>query len=1092
VLLIPPSFLRSEQALNSLEGLILHSKQFGYCKVVRQRGRQAEVRFCGTGRDAIYTLDALLRGKDFQWQALPTGMRCKVKSRGECIIIKAPLGPDERSQIHEYTVEFENESRESARLTERELWPIAASLTETAQTRLASLRMDPWPHFRARDGLLSALARLYRDTSGIHALAASRIDLLAHQASVIRTVLGDARLRYILADEVGLGKTVEAGVVLHQLLTQQPKSRVLVLTPGALTRQWLSEMRLSFGDREFKLADLHPTHSVDWSSWSRVICSLKLAAGDHRQQVLAQTWSLVIVDEAHNLLWNPIQYSFVQALSDKVDGILLLSAVPARERAGELLRLLQLIDSKTYANGSAVAQRFEELYQAQTDIGRRLRILQSRQVSTSSSATDVQQAAQRLAKTPVLAGDAEIQWILAALMSKREREEVLQGSARLMNVVATKYRVSRRILKNRRSQLLDQDLLASVERKRQIAWYTPGRLELGAHDAMAILFNRLQDAGAPADALQIVFRKAVAAMCDPVALMDIASALREGEECAGPALPDFDSAALLDYDEHTRILASASAALAPFVDRALVDDFHTYASTWLEHESVPKRIEALIDAINDLVEQDVQKLIVFAGTMGSAELVVEELQRVYGSDSVVQFRFDLNDDFKEDQVIRFRRDDTCRILVSDESGGEGRNFQFAAAVVHFDLPWSVAAVEQRIGRLDRIGRREPVLSVVIAAQSTLEAAWVECLDRGFDVFKRSISGLEFMLRETEHKVVDHVIRDGPGGIDAKIDEVHDISQMERASDDADALTDLVSFDRGQRLSASEAHAAEARIEEAFPRYMRSIGVGQVARQIADNRDPNLKIWRLKPEDVTQVELPGIHRNASGQIGDRYGTFQRKVARDRPDLDFFTAGHALFDSVCSVAMAHITGRTFAIKFDSADLPTGQYLLTTWSVKAVASGTPQTFLGRAQKHLSGRRIRLLLSIHDAEVLDQESVRRLETRLLLEEATVSDLRDQLTTVLEGSLEGWPELADRLMVSARDSALRVNRDVFSEEDQDFQHVLDREIERLRQDGREDSTQLVEALAASREAINSPQVELDSAGIILVTSASHVTPALS
>lgn len=1078
--------------MNSLEGLIFHSKQFGYCKVVTHGGRQAQVRFCGTGRDVTYTLDALLRGKDFKWQPLPVGMRCKVKSRGECIITKAPLGPDEHTQVHEYTVEFDSESKESARLSERDLWPIATSLTETAQTRLASLRMDPWPHFRARDSLLSALARLYRDTSGIHALAASRIDLLAHQASVIRTVLDDTRLRYILADEVGLGKTVEAGVVLHQLLTQQPKSRVLVLTPGALTRQWLSEMRLSFGDSEFKLADLHPTHSLDWSRWSRVICSLKLAAGDQRRQVLSQTWSLVIVDEAHHLLWNPTQYSFVQALSDKVDGILLLSAVPARERAGELLRLLQLIDSKTYANGSAVSRRFDELYQAQPDIGRRMRILQSRQISTSSTATDLQQAAQRLAKTPVLATDSEIQSILAALMSKDEREEVIQGSVRLMNVVATKYRVSRRILKNRRSRLLDQDLLASVERKRKIAWYTPGPLELGVHDAMTLLFNRLQDAGAPADALQILFRKAAAAMCDPTALMDIATALRDWADRPEPTPLDFDSAALLDYDEHSRILASASVALAPFIDRTLVDDFHTYASTWLEHETVRKRIEVLIDAINDLEQQGIQKLIVFAGTMGSAELVVEELQRVYGSASIAQFRFDLTDDIKEEQVIRFRRDDTCRVLVSDESGGEGRNFQFASAAVHFDLPWSVAAVEQRIGRLDRIGRREPVLSVVIAAQSTIEAAWVDCLDRGFEVFRRSISGLEFMLRETEHQVVDHVIRDGAGGIDAKIAEVLKTSQKERASDDADALTDLASFDRDRRLSASEAHAAEARIEEAFPRYMRSIGVGQVARQIADNRDPNLKIWRLKPEDVTQVELPGIHRDASGQLGDRYGTFQRKVARSRPDLDFFTSGHALFDSVCSVARSHLTGRTFAIQCESADLPTGQYLLTTWTVLAVGSGSPLTSLGRAQRHLGGRRIRLLINISTEEVLDQESVRRMETRLFVDEATVSDRRDQITTVLEGFVEGWPELVGRLMLLSRDHALRVNKDVFSEEDQDFQHDLDREIERLRQDGREDSTQLVEALATSREAINSPQVELDSVGIIHVTSASLVASAIS
>jgi ATP-dependent helicase HepA len=1078
--------------LISLEGLILHSKQFGYCKVVSQVGRQADVRFCGTDRDATYTLETLLAGKDFQWHPLPLGMRCKVKSRGECIITKAPLERDERSQVHEYTVEFDNESKESARLTERELWPIVGSLTETAKTRLASLRMDPWPHFRARDGLLSALARLQKDTSGIHALAASRIDLLAHQASVIRTVLDDVRRRYILADEVGLGKTVEAGVILHQLLTQDPKARVLVLTPGVLSRQWLCEMRLSFGDREFKLADLHRTHEVDWARWSRVICSLKLGVVDHRQQILSQRWDLVIVDEAHHLLWNQSQYAMVQTLSERAQGILLLSAVPARERAAELLRLLQLIDPKTYATGSAVAANFEELYRAQSDIGRRLRILQSRLNSETSTAADLRQSSQRLAHTAALASDAEVQLIVRTLMAKDDREGAAQESMRLINVVATKYRISRRILKNRRSQLLEQDLIAGVERERHIAWYEPGRLERGAHDAMMLLFGRLQESAARRDALQIVFCKAVAALCDPVALMDIATSLRAEPNLQASEFAELDSAALLDYDEHTQLLQSACAALAPFVDLALADDFHTYASTWLEHENVPKRVATLTCAIDTLFGQGVRKVIVFAGTTGSAELVIDELRKTYGSSAVAEFRFDLSDDVKEDEVTRFRRDDACRILVSDESGGEGRNFQFASAVVHFDLPWSVAAVEQRIGRLDRIGRREPVQSVVIAAQSTLEAAWVECLDRGFDVFRRSISGLEFMLRDSEHKVVEHVIRQGPGNIDAVIAEVQDTSQRERANDDADALTDLASFDRGQRLAVSDTHDSESRIEEAFPRYMRSIGVGQVARLVTDKRDLNLKIWRLRPEDVTQVELPGIHRNASGQIGDHYGTFQRRVARERPDLDFFTSGHALFDAICSVARTHISGRTFAVQIDSAPVPPGQYLLTTWTVQAARTGATSALLGRAQRHLEDRRIRVLIDIHSTAAVEQESVRRLETRLLAEEAAAGDRRDQVSTLLEVDLESWQQLAVNLLNVARDHSIRVNAEVYAEADQEFLLTLDREIERLKQDGREDSLQIVDALTACREVTNSPQIELDSAGIIHVPRALHVSPPVS
>ena len=148
-----------------LEGLVFNSPQFGYCKVVSHLNRQVQVRFCGTGREAVYTLETLLRGKDFKWVPLPAGLRCTVEGRGECSIVHSPFGPDQTTQVHEYTVEFESQGRETAALSERDLWPIPGSLTETPQTRLAGLRLNPWTHFRARDDLFSALARLHRETA---------------------------------------------------------------------------------------------------------------------------------------------------------------------------------------------------------------------------------------------------------------------------------------------------------------------------------------------------------------------------------------------------------------------------------------------------------------------------------------------------------------------------------------------------------------------------------------------------------------------------------------------------------------------------------------------------------------------------------------------------------------------------------------------------------------------------------------------------------------------------------------------------------------------------------------------------------------
>jgi ATP-dependent helicase HepA len=1081
-----------EQFLGDLEGLIFHSVQFGYCKVVSHLNRQVQVRFCGNGREALYTLDTLLRGRDFKWKPLPNGLRCIVEGRGECTIVRSPFGPDETTQVHEYTVEFESHGRETANLSERYLWPIPGSLTETPQSRLASLQVDPWAHFRARDDLFGALARLHKETAGIRAMAASRIELLAHQASVVGTVIDDARWRYILADEVGLGKTIEAGVILHELVADRPQVRVLVLTPGALSRQWLCEMHLSFGGRDFKLADLHDARQVDWSRWTRVICSLKLATEIHGLSVLTQNWDLVIVDEAHHLLWNQLQYDFVKALSVQAGGILLLSAVPARERAKELLRLLQLIDPKTYADGTVVATRFEELYREQPLIGRRLRILQSRLSNSSGSVTDIQQAARRLLEIPILAGEPVLQAALQNVLKAGDAGEANQLCIGLMGEVASRYRISRRILKNRRSQLLDQELLKDVERRLKTVSYEPTRLESGAHDVLLLLMSRLLESGAPSDALHVMFRKAATSLCDPVALMEVAKSLQTAIESLESPLADLDPSAVLDYDEHERLLSGAGKALAPFIDSGLVDKLIEFATAWITKDSVPSRIACLMNALDQCQELGFQKILVFAGTMGAAELVFDQLRQRFGRAAVAEFRHDLDDDVKEAQVTRFRLELGCKILVCDESGGEGRNFQFASAVVHYDLPWSVAAVEQRIGRLDRIRRHEPVLSIVVAARNCIDAAWLQCLNEGFEVFGRSISGLEFLLRDTERRVIEHVMRYGPEGIGAMIEEVQDISSKERASDDSDALTDLASFDRSRRQPGSVEHTADARIEESFPRYLRTIGVGAVAKRTTDRRDLNLKIWCLRPEDVTHVQLPGIHRSAGGQLGDHYGTFLRGIARNRPDLEFFSTGHGLFESVCTVANSHVSGRTFAIQVTGAALPVGLHLLATVKVRPRSPGSGEMKIGRAARHLYGRRLRVMLNVATNELLDRAAVRGMESLLFGDDASITDLRDRAVSLIGGGVQDWPALVAKLVQAVIEQAPVENTETYAGEDQGFVDTVTRDITRLKQLGSGESIDQIESLAACCLAVEEPIIELDSLGIVQVVNASDVASVVS
>ena len=214
------------------------------------------------------------------------------------------------------------------------------------------------------------------------------------------------------------------------------------------------------------------------------------------------------------------------------------------------------------------------------------------------------------------------------------------------------------------------------------------------------------------DALDVLFRKTSQALCDPVAIFEIASELATGDGSAQSDSRLFEASAILDYDEHDALLAACGSVFVNEVDESGLKRLIGLLRAAME-AGESERMGTVKTYLRRAWEGGVAKCLVFAGTYGAAAAVTDSLIAAFGAEAVAAFRHDLGDDSKEEEVSRFRRNPTCRVLVCDESGGEGRNFQFVDELIHFDLSWSVPAVEQRIGGLDRIGRDQPVRSVVI-------------------------------------------------------------------------------------------------------------------------------------------------------------------------------------------------------------------------------------------------------------------------------------------------------------------------------------------------------------------------------------------
>jgi ATP-dependent helicase HepA len=1068
-----------------LEGLVLVSDSFGYGKITSHVDGRVCIRFMGQNRDAWYGVKDVAAQKDFKWRPMPIGLKCRVPERGTCTISEATFEPSESARVHEYLVVFDGDAGQTARLTERELWPIPGSLAESPLTKLTGLQGCPVARFRAREALLSAFRQVDRESAGIRALAASRISILPHQAFVVGTVVDDPVWRYVLADEVGLGKTIEAGVIAHQLLAAKSDARILILCPGPLSRQWLCEMHMSFSGRDFRLLDLHDPNRVSLGDWRLVISSLKTAAREHEAALQKVKWDLVIVDEAHQLLWNDVHYALVDRLARATPRLLLLSAVPARERESELLRLLRLIDPVRYADGGPTARRFALLYAAQAALGRRVRIV-ARQLDRPNELDreQLQEDVEKLLLVDVLRDDVDLKVMQRAATESVDVDGVVPHYRQLVEEVVSRYRISRRILKNRRARLVDASLIAAVARQVVLESYEPSPLE---EQISALALDLLEPlaVGRNLGAFQVLFRKMAQALCDPVALYDIANALAAGGDGLAPASKIFDANAALDYDEHDALLEACGAAFTGEVDEPMLQRWLSLLRAAIDVQE-SSRIVALKSCLKRLQEEGLSKVLVFAGPFGTAEFVADALATEFGSAAVASFRHDLTDDDKEAQVIRFRREQKCVFLVSDESGGEGRNFQFADVLVHFDLPWSVSAVEQRIGRLDRIGRDRPVRSHVICPRTGLEPAWFQCLSDGFSAFSRSISGLEFLLHTTEWQTVATTAGSGPNALLDSIPSIREACDRERASDDAEAVTDAASF-RSTRYLRSVESTADTLLEEALPPYLRALGNGQVAKRITDSKDLNLRTWRLRPEDVTDYKLPGLDRDGDNPLRDRYGTFSRAVARERADLEFFTVGHPVVDAIAIAAHQHVAGRSFMARIITDALPAGLYLLSCWRPADAQPGRPEPIPERAMRLLNDRSLWTGVDFETGNEVDSSAAQRVVDQIRENEAAATDLtKATALEVFRPEPGQWAITLKQMLDRSEGSVMAQYASKYQLLDAELCSRLTAEAEDAIRTHPDEGSDYAEGLTAAVAAIQAVKLGVDALGLLKVDAPSQ------
>lgn len=479
-----------------------------------------------------------------------------------------------------------------------------------------------------------------------------------YQIRAARTVLRRFRGRGLLSDEVGLGKTIEAGLVLKEYLLRQMVQHVLILTPPGLVEQWREELTTKFDIPDFVTSNddaFRAQGSEAWTHFPRVIASLATARRpEHRQVITAQLYDLVIVDEAHHLKNRAsVSWKLVNELQKRF--ILLLTATPVQNSLNELYNLVTVL------------------------------------------------------KPGQLKSPKEFQ-----------REFVVRGDPRLP--------------KNRG---LLRDLLRDVMVRHSRGQIT---LQLPPRRAHTVQLELYDDERQLYDAIAALSRQILS---DDTATsahrLGIRTLLRE----AG---------------------SSAAATVGTLRSLAAVGKLAAYQTELLTLADLAENVQASAkaDALHKVLQAQAQsgvkqgKALVFTQFRATLDLLAARLQR-WGVPFAL-YHGGLTSRQKDQAIQDFHAD--LPVLLSTEAAGEGRNLQFCRVLVNFDLPWNPLRIEQRVGRIHRIGQTQPVDIFNLAAKATIEEYMLGILDRKLNMFELVIGEIDMILgqladeRDFEELVVE--------------------------------------------------------------------------------------------------------------------------------------------------------------------------------------------------------------------------------------------------------------------------------------------------------------------------------------------------
>ncbi|MBL1142910.1 MAG: RNA polymerase-associated protein RapA [Proteobacteria bacterium] len=824
--------------------------------------------------------------------------------------------------------------------------------------RLISGQLDSLKAFRLRCETLMQLHRLQQ--SSVKGLLGSRTSLLPHQIYIAHEVAKRYAPRVLLADEVGLGKTIEAGMILHYQLHTGLASRILIVVPDTLTHQWLVEMLRRFNLRfslfnEDRLHALSEEEGNPFESEQLVICSLDILTSDPGlfNHALNADWDMVVVDEAHHLHWiegdEGHDYRCIEALANQCRGLLLLTATPEQVGAESHFARLRLLDPA----------RFHDL----------------------EIFLDEEKGYQQLSET------------VKTLLDKPD-------------------------------QLLTDGMLKLLKQ------YLDDEAPVGNNPEVS-------------EREQIVSK-----------LLDRHGTGRVFLRNTREAIKGFPERKLHNIPlECPKIYSTLSGKQTLFPEIEINND------DWLKQDP---RVQFLIKLVEEL---KAEKILVICANANTASSLEKYLQLKMGIRSAA-FYEGLSI-IERDRAAAYFADAEmgAQVLVCSEIGSEGRNFQFAHHLVLFDLPLNPDLLEQRIGRLDRIGQTETINIHVPYIENSSQEILFNWYNNGLDIFLHSCAAA-YSIYEKFEEPLNEALDKPDSDISTLVVETNEYTNSVKQSmqDGRDRLVELNSC----RKDIAEDIINTIKNEES-PQLLMDYMESMFNTYGVDHEEHSENAWILRATDHMRTGyFPGVIEEPVTI------TFDRNKALSREDMPFVSWEHPMVSEAIEMVLKSEIGNTFITTIEKDGIEPGTILLETFSSINVIS--PKQL--QVDRYLPITPLRTLISKDRkdySKLLKHEKLNMLSMKI--ERQTAHAIIKQLKPELEIMIDFAIKFSQSKLPEIKEKAQqRVNT------------LLGSEVKRMQQLQKKNATIrteeiefMEEQLHACNEVISNARYELQAVRLVIV-----------